>query len=143
VSSGEPVTIGRLAERLDLNPRTIRYYERVGLLPEPERTESGYRLYRDQDAERLRFIKAAQRLGFTLGEVGEILAFRDRAERPCQYVAQRVEERLAEVDQSIRDLRALKGDLKDLHERMRAEGPAPDGGSPYCHFIQPPSDGNA
>jgi DNA-binding transcriptional MerR regulator len=143
VSSAEPVTIGRLAERLDLNPRTIRYYERIGLLAEPERTESGYRLYQEEDAERVRFIKAAQRLGLTLGEIGEILAFRDRGEPPCRYVAHRVAERLTEVDQRIRDLRTLKGELKNLHQRMKAQGALEGADGSYCHFIQAPPDHGA
>ena len=80
--------IGQLAERLDLNARTIRFYEQVGVLPEPTRNSSGYRLYSDEDEERLRFVKNAQRLGLTLGEIKEVLAFRDNDEPPCRYVAE-------------------------------------------------------
>ena len=68
--------IGQLARRLDLNTQTIRYYERIGLLPEPERTESGYRAYGEGDERRLRFIKNARSAGLTLDEIKEVLASR-------------------------------------------------------------------
>lgn len=128
------MTIGQLAKRLRLNPRTIRYYERVGVLPQPERTGAGYRLYTDEDEERLRFIKGAQRVGLTLGEIRETLAFRDRGEAPCRYVAGVIERRLSETDRRIRELRAFKRELSELHERMRA-GEVVDQRSPYCHYI--------
>src|SRR3546814_457103 len=78
--------IGELAARLAINTKTIRYYEGIGLLPPPDRTASGYRAYDEDDVERLTFIKTAQRLGITLDEIREILAFRERGERPCEYV---------------------------------------------------------
>lgn len=128
------MTIGQLARRLDLNPRTIRYYESVGVLPEPERSSSGYRLYTAEDAERLRFVKNAQRVGLTLGEIRETLAYRDRGRAPCAYVAGVIERRLAETTQRIRELRAFKRELDDLHGRMRAGGVG-ERDSPYCHYI--------
>lgn len=133
--AGEAWTIGRLARRLDLNPRTIRFYERIGVLPEPERTESGYRLYGPEDEERLRFVKSAQRMGLALGEIKEILGLRDRGEAPCRYVAERIDQRLGEISRRIRDLRALKGELTELRERIRTEGAAPRE-STYCHYLE-------
>ena len=131
----EAWTIGQLAKRLDLNPRTIRFYERSGVLPEPQRTESGYRLYWPGDEERLRFIKSAQRMGLALGEIKEILEFRERGQPPCRYVADRVDQRLGEINQRIRELRTLKGELSELRERMRAEGVAAREGT-YCHYLE-------
>lgn len=128
------MTIGQLARQLDLNPRTIRYYEHVGVLPEPERTASGYRLYTHEDEERLRFVKSAQRVGLTLGEIRETLAFRDRGEAPCRYVAGVIEQRLAETNRRIRELRAFKRELTELSQRMRAGGVV-ERDSPYCHYI--------
>lgn len=78
--------IGELAARLGLNTRTIRYYESIALLPEPERTASGYRTYDEADVERLAFIKSAQRLGLALDEIREVLALRERGVTPCGYV---------------------------------------------------------
>jgi len=78
--------IGELAGLVGVNPKTVRYYEGIGLLPDPERRPSGYREYTDDDVDRLRFIRTAQRLGLSLSEISEILGFRERAERPCDYV---------------------------------------------------------
>jgi DNA-binding transcriptional MerR regulator len=128
-------TIGELAKRLDLNPRTIRYYERIHLVPEPKRTEAGYRRYGTEDEERVRFIKSAQRLGLTLGEIGEVLAFRQGGQPPCSYVASVIEQRLGEVNQRLRDLRAFRSELTELRDRMRAEGIV-EGSDSYCHYIQ-------
>lgn len=135
MQQGAELRIGQLAERLGLNPRTIRFYEKAGVLPEPERSEGGFRLYRDEDEHRLRFIKAAQRLGLKLDEIREVLAFRDRDERPCPYVEQLIGTRLAEVDQRMRDLRDLKRDLTELKQRMAA-GEGPRGESKFCHYIE-------
>ena len=128
------MTIGLLAGRLGINPRTIRYYERIGILPEPARTYAGYRLYGREDEERLRFIKSAQRVGLNLGEIKETLAFRDCGEPPCGYVAGVIDQRLSEVNRRLADLRAFKRELADLRDRMRNEGTAPERG--YCHYIQ-------
>lgn len=131
----ERLKIGQLAARLELNPRTIRFYEQAGILPEPERSSGGFRLYNDGDAERLRFVKTAQRIGLTLGEIKEVLAFRDRDQPPCRYVAEVIEHRLAEIDERMGELRALKTELSALHERMRAEGIA-EREAAYCHYIE-------
>lgn len=131
------MTIGQLAERLGLNPRTIRYYERIGLLPEPPRTEAGYRLYGTGDEERVRFIKSAQRVGLSLGEIKETLAFRARGEPPCSYVAEVIEQRLGEVQQRLKELRAFKVELTELRDQIRATGPIPAREGCYCHYLQP------
>lgn len=129
------VTIGKLAARLALNPRTIRFYEQAGVLPKPVRTESGYRLYGPTDEERLRFVKTAQRLGLTLGEIKEVLAFRDRGQPPCRYLAGVIERRLAEIDERMRELKALGRELGALRGRMRSEGLA-ERDSAFCHYIE-------
>lgn len=128
-------TIGQLAKRLELNPRTIRFYERIGVLPEPERNAAGYRLYSQADESRLRFIKAAQRTGLTLGEIKEVLALRDRGRPPCRYVAGVIDQRLGEINQRVAELRALKRELNELRDRMRREGVAERDGQ-FCHYIE-------
>ena len=133
--AGEELKIGELAKRLGLNPRTIRFYEDAGVLPQPARSAGGYRVYTSCDEERLRFIKAAQRLGLKLGEIKEVLAFRDRGQRPCSYVAQLIDARLAEVDERMRDLRTLKRELTGLQHRIRQEGAEPGEGR-FCHYIE-------
>lgn len=106
--------IGELSERLGLNPKTVRYYESIGLLPEPERTPSGYRIYSETDIERVAFIKTAQRLGITLDEIREILALRDRGERPCGYVRDVLRREVAAVDNRLVELRQLRKQLIEL-----------------------------
>ncbi len=106
--------IGELAERVGVNPKTIRYYESIGVLPEPVRTASGYRDYDDTYAGRLTFVRTAQRLGMTLDEVREILAFRERGEVPCTYVRQVLEAQVTSVDRRIEELQALRGQLVEL-----------------------------
>ncbi len=134
MSATEELTIGQLAKRLGLNARTIRFYEQAGVLPEPERSAGNYRVYRADDEGRLRFIKTAQRLGLKLGEIKEVLAVRDRGERPCPYVAELISGRLAEVDERMRELRALKQELSDLQRRIAEAGVAPPGR--FCHYIE-------
>lgn len=128
--------IGELAKRLDLNPRTIRFYEDAGVLPPPARTRGGFRLYGEQDVERLRFVKAAQRVGLSLGEIKEVMAFRDRGQAPCRYVAAVIEERLSEINERMRDLRALKAELTELRTRMREHGGVAERDGSYCHYIE-------
>ena len=128
--------IGELAKKLGLNAQTIRYYERIGLLPEPERTGSGYRLYRDEDLRRLRFVKNARNAGLTLGEIKEVLAFHERGEAPCSYVTEAIARRAEEVERQIAELTKFKKELDRLHEqaRVRPDGEAkPDR---YCHIIE-------
>ncbi len=125
--------IGELAGQLGLNPKTIRYYEDIGLLPEPRRTPSGYRVYEDGDIERLTFIKTAQRLGLALDEVGEILALRDRGERPCGYVRAVLRKQVREIDQRMAELATLRHQLVALDE---AADRLPDAGPGHCRLIE-------
>ncbi|GAC1529481.1 MAG: Cd(II)/Pb(II)-responsive transcriptional regulator [Acidimicrobiales bacterium] len=111
--------IGELADDVGVNTKTVRYYEHIGLLPDPERTASGYREYTDVDRERLVFVKTAQRLGLSLAEIAEILAFRDRGERPCGYVIGVLDRQVADLDRRIAELNALRTELIELHLRAK------------------------
>ena len=106
--------IGELAAELGLNPKTIRYYEEIGLLPAPRRSPAGYRLYDDADRERLRFIGKAKAIGFTLEEIGEILALRRTGEQPCGHVVELLDHKLAAVDRQLRALMDFRQDLVAL-----------------------------
>ncbi len=101
--------IGEVAAAVGVNPKTIRYYEDIGLLPDPGRTPSGYRDYTEEDRARLVFVKTARRLGLCLAEVAEILALRERGERPCDYVLGVLERQLGDVDRRIEELEKLRG----------------------------------
>lgn len=128
--------IGELAKKLGLNAQTIRYYERIGLLPEPERTEAGYRLYRDEDLRRLKFVKNARNAGLTLGEIKEVLAFHERGEAPCSYVTEAIARRAEEVDRQITELTKFKKELDRLHEQARVRPAGEAKPDRYCHIIE-------
>jgi DNA-binding transcriptional MerR regulator len=108
------LTVSALADQVGLSADTVRYYERVGLLPEPARSAAGYRLY-DQDAVgRLRLIKGAQRAGLRLREIGELLQVADRGLCPCGHTETLLRQRLAEVRAELDRLRALETELTRL-----------------------------
>lgn len=106
-----------------MNPRTIRYYESIGLLPEPQRAPNGYRLYHAADLERIDFIRRARLLGLSLEDIREVLALREAGEAPCPYVLRVVERKIDEIDRQIEGLRALREELRRLHEQAAALPP--------------------
>lgn len=108
--------IGELSDRTDTSTQTIRYYERIGLLPEPDRAENGYRLYEKEDVDRLRFIRSARALDFSLDDIEEILDLRDRGTAPCTYVMDLMDEQISVIDDRIRQLKRLRDELVQLHQ---------------------------
>lgn len=103
----------------------------------PRRTPSGYRDYDESALTRLQFIRAAQAIGLTLGEIREIVAYRDRGEVPCEHVAALIHQHADELDQRIEELRRMRSDLRRLARRAQRLDPAacsPDG---VCHIIGP------
>src|SRR5436309_14399955 len=111
-----PLTIGQVAAAADVNIQTIRYYERRGLFPTPRRTPAGYRQYADDAVARLRFIKHAQELGFSLNEIQGLLGLRVRHTAACEAVERKTREKIELVQQKIDDLRRIKRS----QERMAA-----------------------
>ena len=103
----EGLTIGQLAKKSRVNVETIRYYERRGLVPAPPRRYSGYRQYSPGDARRVLFIKRAQRLGFTLKEVSELLHLRVDPHMTCADVRRRAKIKIAEIDEKIQEIQAM------------------------------------
>ncbi len=114
------LTIGALSRRTGIPASTLRYYEREGLLEPSGRTEANYRLYSPEGLERLRFIRAAQQVGFTLIDIRTLLAHRDRVITPCREVSPLIEERLAHVEERLAEFRhvrrVLRSFLKECHE---------------------------
>ncbi len=120
----EGLSIGQLARKSGVNVETIRYYERRGLLPAPPRGRSGYRHYSPRDIQRVRFIKRAQRLGFTLKEVSELLQLKVDPQTTCADVRRRAEIKMAEIDQRILELHAMRQALSKLATSCPGSGPS-------------------
>jgi DNA-binding transcriptional MerR regulator len=131
--------IGELAEHAGVTAKALRYYERIGLLPEPARSRSGYRNYDSTVVDRLRFIRAATAVGLSLGEIRQVAALRDRGEIPCDHVYELLQRRAAEVDERIEELQGLRRDLKVLTRRARHLDPAACDPRGVCHLITPSS----
>ena len=114
---GDPpmaLTIGQVAVAADVNIQTVRYYERRGLVPAPRRSSAGYRQYDGDAVSRLRFIKRAQALGFSLAEIGELLALRIRHGSACEAVERKTRGKIELVEAKIRELERLKRTLERL-----------------------------
>jgi Hg(II)-responsive transcriptional regulator len=128
-----PLTIGQLANGAGVNLQTVRYYERRGLMAAPARTRSGYRQYPPDALARLRFIKRAQNLGFSLAEIRGLLEL--RIARPssvaCDRVLAATEAKVALVERKIRELQRLKRSLDRLLAACRARTPTGD-----CPILQ-------
>ena len=114
----EMLTIGALANAAGVNVETIRFYQRKGLMREPDRPVGGIRRYGEPDLARVRFIKSAQRLGFSLDEIAELLKLEDGSH--CTQARKQAERKLADVRARLDDLRRIEGVLQDLVERCCA-----------------------
>ncbi len=121
-----PLTISQVATAADVNVQTIRYYERRGLFPTPRRTPAGYRQYTDDAVARLRFIKHAQELGFSLTEIQELLGLRVRHGAACDVVERKTRQKIDVVLQRIRDLQRMKRTLERLAAACAARRPTDD-----------------
>jgi DNA-binding transcriptional MerR regulator len=113
--------IGEFARRLGLNAKTLRYYEELGLLPVPQRTASGYRLYAAPDEERLRFVLGAKALGLSLSEIREIVEAWSEGSRPCAHVSRLLAQKVDELDHRIAELQRFRNELVAYKERVDAQ----------------------
>ena len=125
------MTVGIAAKRAGVKIDTIRYYERRALLPKSPRTEAGYRTLTDETVQRLRFIKHAQALGFTLNEIKQLLALRLTPGKTCADVRSRAEAKTADIERKIRSLQVMKRALQQLVSACRSDGPATK-----CSFLE-------
>lgn len=126
--------IGELASLAGVSVQTVRYYERRGLLAEPERRASGYREYTPAALDRLHFIKRAQELGFTLTEVGQLLALRLDPRTSASAVKARAEAKIADVDRKLHDLERIRHALVHLAGQCRG-GTGPVGDCPLIEAL--------
>ena len=126
MSQDSTLKIGALAAAGDVGVETVRFYERKGLLPEPPRAPSGYRQYPTDAVERLRFIRRAQTLGFSLGEIADLLALRVDEDGACERVEARAREKLANVADKMEELRRIGTALERLVSACQAREPTND-----------------
>ena len=112
----ETLSIGQLADHSGINLETIRYYEREGLMPAPPRKSSGHRAYPRTAARRLRFIKRAQELGFTLAQIKELLALKVDPQQLCADVVRQVESKIVDIDARMLHLQAMRRVLQNLKD---------------------------
>ena len=122
------LTIGFLAKAVDVNIETIRYYQRIGLITEPEKPAQGYRIYPTETLKRIKFIKRAQQLGFSLSEIAELLQL---GEGKCADVRQRAEKKRAHIDQQINDLHNLRNTLTELISACKS-----DSNTCHCAIVE-------
>lgn len=117
--------IGGLSKKFNINPKTIRFYESIGILPEPAREENGYRIYGDKTFERINFIIKAKSQGFRLNEIKEIINLYDEGKRPCTYTKKLIKNKINEIELKISGLKELNARLKKcLREKAVDSGPS-------------------
>jgi MerR family transcriptional regulator, copper efflux regulator len=116
------MTRGQLARKAGVHGETIRFYERKGLIPEPRRLASGYRQFSDETVGRIRFIKRAQDLGFSLGEILELLSLRLDPESDRADVKHRVDEKVSSIEGKMADLQRMKDALAGLMSCCSGKG---------------------
>ncbi|MHA3513469.1 Zn(2+)-responsive transcriptional regulator [Yersinia enterocolitica] len=132
--------IGQIAKLADVTPDTIRYYEKQGMMDHGERTEGGYRLYTEQDLQRLRFIRYAKQLGFTLETIAELLSIRvDPEHHTCQESKAIVDSRLLDVENKITELKRMRESLKRLSDACCGSTHA----TTYCSILEALEQGAA
>ena len=116
-------TIGKLAQEAKVNVETVRYYERKGLMPEPVRNESGYRQYSRSDFQHLKFIKNAQKLGFSLKQIKELLSLQISPGYSCADVRERAQEKIRDIKSKIAELNKIKNALSELSGMCEINAP--------------------
>ncbi len=126
--SKKPLTIGFLAKAAEVNIETIRYYQRIGLITEPDKPLKGFRSYPTETLKRIKFIKRAQKLGFSLLEISELLQL---GEGHCDDVRQRAELKREQIDEQINDLQNLRSTLTQLINSCKNEA-----GDHHCAIVE-------
>ncbi len=120
------MTIGKLAQKAGVRVDTIRFYEKIGLIETPMRTQSGYRMYSESDVRRIRFIRKAKELGFTLREIKELLELKMAPGTTCAHIRRRAQVKIEDIEVKIEALQKLKRALEKLIETCHGIGPVSD-----------------
>lgn len=130
------IFIGKVAQAGGVSVQTVRYYERMSLLPPSQRTPSRYRAYGPETLDRLRFIKRAQALGFSLEEVREILRLRYEGRSPCKCVRQLLERKLEQLEREMAELARFRHELRATLKGSQKLPRLPHSASPICPIIE-------
>jgi MerR family mercuric resistance operon transcriptional regulator len=120
------LTVGKLAEAAGVGVETIRFYEKRGLVEQPERRGSGYRIYQPEDVTRIRFIKNAQALGFSLKEIGDLIELERDARSQCSDLQVRTDAKIRVIDQKIEELSRMRSELQRLSSSCSSDQPLSD-----------------
>lgn len=128
--------VGELAREAGVKADTIRFYEREGLLAAPARTGAGYRIYDASALDRVRFIKRAQKLGFTLEQIRQILSLRGNRPATCQCVLRMAETSLGDVEEKLRELHAFRDALTKNLAEWRKSGTRKNRAAEFCALIE-------
>ena len=132
---GVALKIGEVAARSGCSVQALRYYDDIGILRPVRRTTSGYRVYAPAALQQLAFVRAAQAVGLTLGEIREVIALRDRGEVPCGHVLELIQRRAGELDERIAELQTLRSELRRLARRATRMDPRDCEPDRVCHLI--------
>ena len=114
MTARDGMNIGEAAEKAGVTPKMVRHYESLGLLPKVQRTEAGYRVYRDPEVHTLRFIKRSRDLGFSIPEIGELVKLWQDRRRPSSSVKKVATAHLAELDRKIKEMESMRKTLQHL-----------------------------
>ena len=128
--------IGEAARQAGVSVRAIRFYERVSLLMPPARTDKGYRVYSEEEVRLLQFIKKAQALGFSLKEIEEILTLRRQKKVVCSHVERALHEKLAAIQQKVRELKAMEASLRRMAATWKNGLPKKLPPASICPYIE-------
>lgn len=132
--------IGEVATASGVSTKAIRYYESIGLLSEPPRTNSGYRDYDAATVQRIGFVRASQRAGLTLAEIRTVIEISDEGQTPCSHVTNLIDNKLIEIKKRLQALERTRSELQELKHRagtLRSEDCGPES---ICHILEPISD---
>lgn len=131
--------IGEVAQRTGVGIDTIRFYEREGLLQEPQRRPSGYRQYDESTIKRLEYVRLAKELGFTLAEIRDLLELSFAAHAGCDHIRQRAEDKIADIETKIRNLQKMKRSLHGIVTQCKTKDSPHD--CPLVHDTKKKSTG--
>jgi DNA-binding transcriptional MerR regulator len=129
--------ISELAYQAGTTPKTLRFYEQIGVLATPVRTSSGYRDYEESAITRIQFIKASQSIGLSLAEVRNLLRIRDEGVSPCTAAIELLDQHLREIKQKIRELTGLKKNITELRLKASSLDASDCPPESVCHVINP------